>query len=368
MIAMWRHYDKLFVACVGVLLSIGFVFLYSISANGESYFVKQLLYAAAGVLCFAIIRGVSIAQWRRAAFFILLFVTALLLLTAFFGVSKNGAQRWLSVVVFTVQPAEFLKVAVLICVAHWLALTVRDRRLGRHYYRCFLWFIPAFLLLLQQPDFGSFALLTGLLLVMVFLSGSVRPWLFITIVLLGAVLLTAIAMLEEYRLNRITGFIDPFADPYNTGYHQRLALIAFWRGGWWGDGLGRSIGKLEGQLPEAYSDFIVAIIAEEIGYVGLIALCGLFTFLMARIIRIGAESNRRGDVFSALVAFGAVVLMTGQAFINIAGNLSLIPLKGMTLPLISYGGSSLLSTLIILSLILRADRENHAGSSVSEQQ
>jgi len=174
-------------------------------------------------------------------------------------------------------------------------------------------------------------------------------------------------MLADYRLRRLTGFIDPFADYYDSGYNQAQSLMAFGHGKWWGVGLGQSVAKFG--LPESHNDFIIAIVAEELGIVGFIVVCAVFLFLTARALSIGIKAQERGEIFGALYAFGFAMLFAAQVLINIGGSSALLPSKGITLPLISYGGSSLLATALMFSVLLRVDYENRrAGGEESDDE
>lgn len=359
------HHDVGFILGCLALLLFGMVALFSLSlSGGTNYFGRQLLFAGLGVFCFFLLRRVSLNEWRRFALWGLFAVTGLLLLTALIGIERNGARRWLDLGVVSLQSTELLKLFVLLCVSRWSARAVADGRLSKLFFvRLHVLLLPSFFLLALQPDFGSLVLLLALVLSIMFLAGLDKRWIVIGLVLL--IVWTAWMIVSEpYRLRRWSGFLDPFADPYGGGYSQRHSLMAFARGGWFGVGLGRSVEKLA-HLPEAHNDFIVAIIAEEMGLIGFIGLCAAFLFLVTRAIRIGQRAEERGEIFGALYALGLAALLSAQVLINIGGSLSLLPSKGVTLPLVSYGGSSLLATMLMFTVLLRIDRENRRAEEES---
>jgi cell division protein FtsW len=210
-------------------------------------------------------------------------------------------------------------------------------------------------LLIMQPDFGSLSLILAITAGMLVLGGVHMPRMFGP-VLVGLPLLAAIAIAEPYRLNRLTSFWDPWADPFGTGYQLTNALMAVGRGEWFGVGLGGSVQKLA-YLPEAHTDFILAVIAEELGFVGVCAVIALYALLVGRAFRIGLKCVEMRRHFAGYCAFGVALWMALQSFVSIGVNLGLLPTKGLTLPLISYGGSSILGTCAAIGLLLRVSYE-----------
>jgi cell division protein FtsW len=213
-----------------------------------------------------------------------------------------------------------------------------------------------------EPDFGATVVTVGAAFGMLFLAG-VRLAHFL-LVMLGSVLALALLLVgEPYRLQRLLSFRDPWADQYDTGYQLTQSLIAFGRGEWFGVGLGNSVQKLF-YLPEAHTDFVFAIWAEETGFVGALLVVILFLALVMRIFRIGRERELAGNGFAAQLCYGVGLIIAAQAFINIGVSTGLLPTKGLTLPLVSYGGSSLIAVCCMLALVLRAEREGRPGGTV----
>src|SRR6185436_16493188 len=273
------------------------------------------------------------------------------------GREVNGSRRWLSLQVVTVQPSEFMKLIVVLYAADY---TVRK---AAHMASFRKGFMPMFLvmlvaggLLLAEPDFGAFAVIAVIAMGILFLGGM--NWrLFaglIALLLVGFVLLILAA---PYRLQRVIGFMDPWSDPYGKGYQLSHALIAFGRGEWLGVGLGGSVEKLF-YLPEAHTDFVVAVIAEELGFAGVAAIIVAFGWLVARAFAIGRRAAAMERYFPALVAQGTGLWLGVQATVNIGVNTGMLPTKGLTLPLVSYGGSALVATCCAIAVLLRVDWEN----------
>jgi cell division protein FtsW len=210
-------------------------------------------------------------------------------------------------------------------------------------------------LLLLEPDFGAVAVLSATVLGMLFLGG-VRLWQFALVVLLAVGALAAVAVSSPYRLERLTTFLDPWADPFNSGFQLTQALIAFGRGEWLGVGLGAGVQKLF-YLPEAHTDFLFAVLAEELGLVGALGVLGLFTLLVGRAFAIGSRALQAGRRYPAYLALGLGLWIALQVIISVGVNTGLLPTKGLTLPLMSYGGSSLVTNCLAIALLLRVDHE-----------
>jgi cell division protein FtsW len=286
---------------------------------------------------------------------VLLLLCFLLLLAVFlpgFGVRVNGAKRWLRLGISNFQAVEAVKLLLILYLGSYLvrfAAEVQNRLLG--IIKPLAVVALLVLLLLQQPDFGSSMLLLSVVLGMLWLAGARASHL--AVLMAPAVPLIAwVATAEAYRLRRFTSFLDPFADPFRDGFQLVQALIAIGRGEWFGVGLGGSVQKLF-YLPEAHTDFIFAVIAEELGFLGVCAVLLGFVLLCARIFRIGREAISVGQHFQGLVAWGIGLWFAAQATVSIGVNLGLLPTKGLTLPLISSGGSSLMMSLVALGVVLR---------------
>ena len=283
---------------------------------------------------------------------LLAFVFLILVLMPGIGREVNGAQRWLSLGVVTIQPSEFAKLALLLYTAgylvrqedavrqHWSGLAKLIGILG----------VVAFLLLLE-PDFGTTVIAIGMTVGMMFLAGA-RLLYVVMMVAFVAAAFAVLVVSAPYRLQRLTAYQDPWADPFGSGFQLVQSLIAFGQGEWWGVGLGNSVQKLF-YLPEAHTDFVFSIWAEETGFVGALAVITLFSLLVARVLRTGWRVAAQGNRFDAYVCFGVALMFSGQAFVNMGASAGLLPTKGLTLPLMSYGGSSLIVSCVLLGIVLR---------------
>lgn len=295
--------------------------------------------------------------WRRSSPWWLLGATALLLLVLIPGIGRNinGSQRWLPLGPLTLQPSEVVKLAMLLYVAGYLVRhgdLVREHWSGLAKPIAILAVIGA--LLLSEPDFGATVIVIGTVFGMLFVAGARLIYVAGLIGLaLGAMTLMVLA--APYRVRRLTAYRDPWDDPFGDGFQLTQSLIAYGRGEWFGVGLGNSIQKLF-YLPEAHTDFVFSIWAEETGFFGALLVIGLFVALVARIIQIGIRALRRGDQFAAYICFGVSFVFSGQAFVNMGVSSGLLPTKGLTLPFISYGGSSLMVSAVMLALVLRIER------------
>lgn len=322
------------------------------------YFTRQAFFVGAGLLVAFVTTRIPLALFERYGAVLLFAALALLVVVLVPGVGRevNGSTRWLSFGFFNVQPSEFAKLCTVIFLAGYLVR--REEELRQASFGCIKPMLLLALicaLLLAEPDFGTAAVLTVTTMGMLFLGGA-RLWQFGALVLFIAVALAGLAISSPYRMARITAFLDPWADPFASGFQLTQALIAFGRGEWLGVGLGSSIQKLF-YLPEAHTDFLFAVIAEELGLVGSLAAIGLFVFLVVKALRIGRRAERADKPFAAYLAYGLGIWLGLQAFVNIGVNMGLLPTKGLTLPLMSYGGSSLLVSCAAVGLLLRINHE-----------
>jgi cell division protein FtsW len=307
--------------------------------------------------------SVPMARWQRLAPFAFIAAMVLLIVVLIPGVGTGalGARRWIPLYVFNLQPSELMKVA---CVLYAADFTVRKQEYMHSLKRGF-WPIGLVMLLtgglLQfQPDLGAFIVIVAIAMGILFLGG-LNGRLFVAITVLMALGLAAIVWLFPYRRERIFAYLDPWSAEHvlNKGYQLTHSLIAFGRGEWFGVGLGGSVEKLH-YLTEAHTDFIVAVIAEELGLVAVLALVVAFYWLTRRAFEIGRQAVALDRTFAGLVAQGVGIWLGVQAFINIGVASGLLPTKGLTLPLVSYGGSAMLSTIVAIGLLLRVDLENRA--------
>lgn len=313
-----------------------------------------LLASLAAALCYS----VPMAFWYRGAWLCLLLAIVLLILVLIPGVGRevNASQRWLALGPLTFQPSELARAATIVFLSAYLR---RHGKALRENWRGLLWPLLVLgavaVLLLAEPDFGAAVILLASAFGMLFLAGMrLAPLLLLALpcAALGTLLIVA----APYRLMRLVSYLDPWADPFGAGFQLIQSLIAFGRGEWFGVGLGNSVQKLF-YLPEAHTDFVFSIWAEETGVVGALTLIALFLALVLRIFQIARRAAAAGDVFAAQLCYGVALMFSGQAFVNMGASSGLLPTKGLTLPLVSYGGTSLVSACALLGMVLRVARE-----------
>ena len=319
---------------------------------------RHTVYLLAGIVAAAATYRVKTEFWQSSGWWWLFAALALLILVLIPGVGRevNGSQRWLPLGPFTLQPSEFAKFAVVVYLAGYM---VRREHEVRNKWQGFLKpmtvLFATTLLLMIEPDFGATVIVAATALGMLFLAG-VKVGHFMVVVLgaLGAMLVLVIS--EPYRVKRLTAYTDPWADPYDTGFQLTQSLIAFGRGEWTGVGLGNSVQKLF-YLPEAHTDFVFSIWAEETGFVGAVVVMALFAALIGRILWTGLRAIRADNAFGAYICYGVALVFSGQAFVNMGVSSGLLPTKGLTLPFVSYGGTSLIVCCAMLGLVLRIDHD-----------
>lgn len=352
---------------VGVLLlGLGLVMVMSTTITAADrqlgqpfyYLLRQAAYLGVGLIIALGVSSIRLVYWERLGPVLLLAGLVLLVLALIPGIGKevNGSHRWLALGPVKFQPSELVKLIVVVYLAGYL---VRHGNLVRTTITGFLapMGLIAFIavVLLMEPDFGAAVVITATALGLMFLGG-VRLWLFGVLVAMAGAALGVLAFAAPYRMERLTAFLNPWADPFNSGFQLTQALIAFGRGEWWGVGLGASIQKLF-YLPEAHTDFLFAVLAEELGLAGATAVILLFALLVWRAFALGRRAELTGHRFAAYLAYGLGLWIALQSFINIGVNMGLLPTKGLTLPLLSYGGSSLVVSCIALALLWRIDYE-----------
>jgi cell division protein FtsW len=353
-----------------VLLTLGLVMVYSASiataeaarytGNEPAYFLTRHLVAVAiGLFAAAIAFQVPMRVWQRAAPWLFLLGVALLALVLLPGIGRevNGARRWLALPGVNLQPSELMKVAAVLYAADY---TARKTALMHSFRDGLLPMLGVMLvvgwLLLREPDFGAFVVIALTATGILFVGGMNARW-FAGLTALMLVGFAGLVLSSPYRMQRIFGFMDPWSDAFGNGYQLSHALIAFGRGEWFGVGLGASVEKLF-YLPEAHTDFLLAVIAEELGFVGVLVVLGLFAWLVLRAFAIGRQSVALERPFAALVAQGIAIWIGVQAFINMGVNMGVLPTKGLTLPLMSFGGTAILANCVAIAILLRIDWEN----------
>ena len=370
-----KNFDWVLPFCVLALASIGVVMVasasiaYASDMYGDPWFFlkRHLAFLVVGALAALVVSRVPLSVWSNLSWPLLLFSCLLLIAVLVPGIGRevNGSRRWLVFGPITVQPAEVAKFCLLIFFGS--LLTRRNQQL-RHWSS---FMVPVVILgivavlLLAQPDFGSVVVISGTVLAMVFLAGARLPHTFL-LVGLAACALALMALISPYRLQRLTTFLDPWGDQFASGYQLTQSLIAFGRGEWFGVGLGNSVQKLF-YLPEAHTDFIFAILSEEWGMAGGLLVIGLFVALTWSLLRLVREALAQQKFFAALLVFGIAVLLAGQAFVNMGVASGLLPTKGLTLPFVSSGGSSLVVCCSLFALALRVQAELRRNGEESEQ-
>jgi cell division protein FtsW len=322
------------------------------------YFIRQFIFAFAGIAIAAVVLNIRLSYWQRYAPHLLLAGVMLLILVLIPGIGRevNGSRRWLPLGPISLQVAELIKLFAIIYIADYL-----QRHYGQLKNSFFKVFAPLLLLglaaalLLLQPDMGSMVVILSTVLAMLFLGGA-RLDVFAFLLAAVAGLFALFVSIAPYRMERLQSFTDPWADPFGAGFQLTQALIAFGRGDWLGVGLGSSMQKLF-YLPEAHTDFLYSIVAEELGLIGAATVIALFFVLIWRALAIGRAAELAGQVFSAQIAYGIGIWLGLQACVNIGVNMGALPTKGLTLPLMSYGGSSLMIVCLAIALLFRVDLE-----------
>jgi len=357
---------KLFTVAL-IILCIGLVMIESASISTTDrvlespfyYLKRQLIAAFIGLSAAFIVVRVRLVYWEKSGMVLLGVAMFLLLLVLIPGIGKtvNGSTRWIPLGMMNLQVSELAKLCLLIYTAGYLV------RHGSEVRQSFWGFVKpmvlvsiACLLLLLEPDFGATVVIMTTVISMMYLGG-VRFTQFIALISTFAVAATLIVISSPYRMQRLTAFVNPWADPFDSGFQLTQSLIAIGRGSWSGTGLGGSVQKLF-YLPEAHTDFLFAVYAEETGFIGACLLIILFTYLIFRAFANAREAEKNGAQFAAFVAYGIGIWLGLQAFINIGVNMGVLPTKGLTLPLMSYGGSSLIVNCVAIGILLRISIEN----------
>ncbi|BDZ73210.1 putative lipid II flippase FtsW [Methylophaga marina] len=368
------QFDKSLLFSTGALLFIGLVMVCSASITVADsrleqplyFFIRQFAFAAVGIAIAWGFISVRLAVWQRIAPQLLMAGVAMLIMVLIPGVGRevNGSSRWLPLGPVNLQVAELIKLFAIIYIADYLQ---------RHHGQLHVSFLKvlapltllgvAALLLLLQPDMGSMVVIMSTVLAMLFLGGA-RLDVFATLIGVMGLLFAMLVWIAPYRLERLQSFMDPWADPFGSGFQLTQALIAFGRGDWFGVGLGSSMQKLF-YLPEAHTDFLYSIIAEELGLIGALTVIVLFFVFIWRALAIGRAAEQAGQVFGAQIAYGIGIWLGLQACVNIGVNMGALPTKGLTLPLMSYGGSSLVIVCAAIALLFRVDMETRIPEKAS---
>jgi cell division protein FtsW len=360
------HFDPLLVIVSASLLAIGYVMMASSSlhlgiketGNSLHYPIRQSLHIALGLILGICVALTPIRVWEKSGQWLFIFGILLLIvvLVPGLGVKVNGSTRWLSIFGMRVQVSEVVKFFSVIYMAGYV--TRHQESIRKSIFALFkpiILFSGACILLLMEPDFGSAVVIMIIAMGIMFLAGA-RLSPFIILLSSGSVLAALLVYFEPYRMKRVTSFLNPWADAKDTGYQLVHALISFGRGEWVGVGLGSGIQKLF-YLPEAHTDFLFSVIAEELGLLGVLTVIGLFALLVWRTFEIAAAAEKADEHFSAFIAYGLGIWFGFQSFVNMGVNMGILPTKGLTLPLMSYGGGSMMIMCCAVALIFRIQSE-----------
>jgi cell division protein FtsW len=366
-VQLTQRLDVGLLLAVVALLALGLVMVTSASmaladrqlGDPFHFLERQLVFVALGVGVMLALYRIPLAYWEQAGFALLMLALVLLVLVLIPGVGRevNGARRWLNLGFFSLQVSEVAKLCLSMYLASYLVRhmdQVRSRFLA--FLRPVLVLGLACVLLLAEPDFGAAVVLMATGLGMLFLGG-VRLGQFGLLLALVSAAGALLAISSPYRVARLTAFLNPWADPFDSGFQLTQSLIAIGSGSWFGVGLGASVQKLF-YLPEAHNDFLFAVLAEELGLIGVLVVVALYAYLVWRCFEVAAGAQRLGRAFGAYLAYGIGIWIGLQAFVNIGVNMGLLPTKGLTLPLMSAGGSSMIVMLASLGLVFRVYREN----------
>jgi len=357
-------YDVPLLYCMLMLIGVGFVMVTSASMPtadrlfGDIYHftIRHGIFLALSFCLFWITTLVPMSWWKKANPYLLLIGLVLLLVVLIVGREVNGSTRWIPVGPFNIQASELAKLFFFSYIAGYL---VRKREEVQENIKGFAKPIAVFavyaLLILLQPDLGTVVVMFVTTVGLLFLAGA-KLWQFFALILTGVALVVGLIVLEPYRMARVVGFLEPWDDPFGKGYQLVQSLMAYSQGDWFGQGLGNSVQKLQ-YLPEAHTDFIFAVIAEELGFVGVLSILMVLGILVFRALLIGQTALKNGKEYEGYLALAIGIWFAFQTMVNVGASAGILPTKGLTLPFISYGGSSLLMMTIATGILLRVDFE-----------
>ncbi|UCX03289.1 cell division protein FtsW [Shewanella glacialimarina] len=361
-------YDRTFLAAIIGLMCFGFVMVMSASmpeaeklTGNPFHFIYRHIFYLVGciVIAFAVLK-VEVSHWEKNSGMLMIGVLVMLFAVLVVGTSVNGARRWLAIGPVRIQVAELAKFVFIVYMAGYLVRRhgeLRENRKG--FYKPIGVYVLFAVLILLQPDLGTVVVLFVCTVSLLFLAGA-RITDFMVLILLGIATFVLLVLFEPYRMRRVTSFMDPWEDPFGSGYQLTQSLMAYGRGDWFGQGLGNSIQKLA-YLPEAHTDFIFAVIGEELGFMGIIAVLIVMFFIALRAIRLGNLCLQMQRPFESYVAYGVGIWICFQTVVNVGASIGMLPTKGLTLPFISYGGSSLWVMTAAVMLLVRIDHERRVS-------
>lgn len=357
-------FDNIFLTALLLVLAFSLVMVTSASipvaerlyGNPLHFTLRHLIYMGMGLAAAYTVTRLPVSFWHNYNMQLLFAALALLVAVLVFGKNVNGSTRWLALGPINVQGAEPAKLFFFTYLASYLVRRheeVRENLMG--FLKPLIMLFVVAVLLLMQPDLGTVIVMFATAVVLLFLAGA-KLWQFIALILTGLAAIVVLIFYSEYRWRRVTAFLDPWADPFGSGYQLTQSLMAFGRGGWSGQGLGNSIQKLE-YLPEAHTDFIISVIGEETGFFGVAVLLGLLFIIVFRALMMGNRALQKGMSFHGFLAYALAIWIGFQTAVNAGMASGMMPTKGMTLPFVSYGGSSLIIMLMAAALLLRIDFE-----------
>jgi cell division protein FtsW len=340
-----------------MVTSASFPISYRLTGEPFHFMLRHAIFLVLAIVMSAVVVQIPLRQWFKYSTPLLGVAFFLLIVVLGAGRSVNGASRWIPLGLFNLQPAEVAKLSLFIFMSGYLVRKhdeVRETFFGGFMKPIMVFSALAFLLLLQ-PDLGTVVVMLVTLFGMLFIAGAKLSQ-FIALMVAGVLSVIVLIAAEPYRIRRVTSFLDPWEDPFGSGYQLTQSLMAFGRGNWIGQGLGNSVQKLE-YLPEAHTDFVFAVLAEELGFVGVVLVLTLLFALVLKAIFIGKKAFEHGQQFGGYLAFGIGIWFAFQTLVNVGAAAGIVPTKGLTLPLISYGGSSLIIMSIAVAILLRIDFE-----------
>ena len=324
--------------------------------NPFYFSIRHGIYLLFALLTAGVVMQIPMSFWRKVNPWLLLAAIGMLLAVLAVGRSINGSTRWIVLGPLTLQPAEPAKLFFFTYLAGYLVRRYEEVTENiKGFVKPLVVFFVVAILLLLQPDFGTVVVMFTTTMGLLFLAGA-RLWQFFAIVFVGLLAIVFLIVFEEYRMRRVTSFLDPWADPFGSGYQLTQSLMAYGRGSWLGQGLGNSYQKLE-FLTQAHSDFIMAILAEELGFVGVLAVLALILYLVVKALRIGNHALAKQRPFEGYLAYSTGIWLSFQTAVNIGASAGILPTKGLTLPLISYGGTSLIVMMAAIAMLMRIDFE-----------
>lgn len=357
-------FDRSFVVLVLVMYIIGLIMVASSSMpvaerlfnNPFHFVIRHTIYIVLSLGIAGVALQIPMAWWQKNSSYLLMFGIFLLVTVLLIGRSVNGSTRWLVLGPITVQAAEPAKLFFFCYLAAYLVRR-RDQVMEdwKGFAKPLIVFAVLAGLLLRQPDLGTIIVMFVTTFGLLFLAGA-KLWQFISLASVGVLLLSLLAIFEPYRWRRITSFLDPWQDPFGSGYQLTQSLMAYGRGEIFGQGLGNSIQKLE-YLPEAHTDFVMAVLAEELGFIGIASILALSMILVFKALMLGKKALAKEKFFEAFFAYAIGIWVCFQAAVNVGASVGIVPTKGLTMPLISYGGSSMIIMTLAVVILIRIDHE-----------